>query len=68
MHTIIERVKEKDPNEKEFHQAVTEVVESVQPALDGPESGLSEAPRFWSDLWSLSGLSFFRVPWVDDQR
>jgi hypothetical protein len=60
MHTIIERVKEKDPNEKEFHQAVTEVIESIQPVMDqNPEY---RAQKFWSDWSNLSGLSFFGCP------
>ena len=34
MGTIMDVVTGRDPFEKEFHQAVTEVVESVKPVLD----------------------------------
>jgi len=34
MDTIIDIVNTRDPFEKEFHQAVKEVAESVKPVLD----------------------------------
>ncbi len=34
MSEIIEYVKNRDPQEREFHQAVSEVMESVKPVLD----------------------------------
>jgi len=34
MKDILERIKQKDPEQKEFHQAVGEVFESVKPVLD----------------------------------
>jgi hypothetical protein len=34
MSDIIENVKNRDPDQKEFIQAVTEVMESVKPVLD----------------------------------
>jgi glutamate dehydrogenase (NADP+) len=34
MSDIIEFVKNRDPNQKEFIQAVTEVMESVKPVLN----------------------------------
>ena len=30
---VIEQVKQRDPGQPEFHQAVTEVLESLEPAL-----------------------------------
>jgi glutamate dehydrogenase (NADP+) len=55
----------RDPFEKEFHQAVTEVVESVKPVLDKtPEyrhAGIMER------IVEPERLVQFRVPWVDDQ-
>ena len=57
--------KMKDPFEKEFHQAVTEVVESVKPVLDkNPEyrhAGIMER------MIEPERVIMFRVPWVDDQ-
>ena len=34
MSDILDFIKAKDPGEKEFHQAVQEVLETVQPVLD----------------------------------
>ncbi|MCP4721826.1 MAG: NADP-specific glutamate dehydrogenase, partial [Desulfobacteraceae bacterium] len=55
----------RDPFEKEFHQAVTEVVESVKPVLDkNPEyrhAGIMER------IVEPERVIQFRVPWVDDQ-
>ena len=55
----------KDPFEKEFHQAVTEVVKSVKPVLDkNPEYrhvGIMER------IIEPERVIQFRVPWVDDQ-
>ena len=34
MNSVIDFVNARDPFEKEFHQAVTEVVDSVKPVLD----------------------------------
>ncbi len=65
MGTILEIVNARDPFEKEFHQAVTEVVDSVKPVLDkNPEyrhSGIMER------IVEPERLIQFRVPWVDDQ-
>ncbi len=34
MSDVMQIVKNKDPQEREFHQAVSEVIESVKPVLD----------------------------------
>ena len=34
MSDILDIIKDRDPGEKEFHQAVKEVLESVQPVLE----------------------------------
>jgi len=58
-------VNARDPFEKEFHQAVTEVVESVKPVLDkNPEyrhAGIMER------VIEPERVIQFRVPWMDDQ-
>lgn len=65
MSTIMDIVNAKDPYEKEFHQAVHEVVESVKPVLDkNPEyrhAGIMER------IIEPERVILFRVPWVDDQ-
>jgi glutamate dehydrogenase (NADP+) len=62
---ILAHVKEKDPQEREFHQAVYEVFESVKPLLDRhPEyrkAGIMER------LVEPERTIIFRVPWMDDR-
>ncbi len=65
MGTIMDVVSKRDPFEKEFHQAVHEVAESVKPVLDkNPEyrqAGIMER------MVEPERIIQFRVPWVDDQ-
>ncbi len=65
MDTILEIVKEKDPGQREFHQAVSEVVESVKPVLDtNPEY---RSMKIMERLVEPERVILFRVPWIDDQ-
>ena len=65
MSDIIEIVKSRDPNQKEFHQAVTEVMESIQPVLDrNPEY---RETRILERLVEPERVIIFRVPWMDDR-
>jgi glutamate dehydrogenase (NADP+) len=65
MNEIIQMVKDKDPNEREFHQAVTEVIETIQPVLDqNPEY---RKAKILQRLVEPERVILFRVPWVDDQ-
>ncbi|MEW5722636.1 MAG: NADP-specific glutamate dehydrogenase [Thermodesulfobacteriota bacterium] len=65
MSDILRMVKEKDPEQKEFHQAVGEVIESVEPILErNPE--YREA-KVVERLVEPERVVMFRVPWVDDQ-
>jgi glutamate dehydrogenase (NADP+) len=65
MTEILKVIKARDPNEKEFHQAVEEVVDSVKPVLDrNPqyrENGILER------LVEPERVVMFQVPWVDDE-
>ena len=65
MQDIMEKIKAKDPGEREFHQAVGEVVATVKPVLDAhPEY------RFQKVLERLvepERVIIFRVPWMDDR-
>jgi glutamate dehydrogenase (NADP+) len=64
MTDIIQLVKDRDPNEREFHQAVTEVVETIQPVLDqNPEY---RSTKILERLVEPERVVMFRVPWVDD--
>jgi len=62
---VINQVIERNPGEPEFHQAVTEVMESLQVVIDKhPEyikAGILER------IVEPERQVIFRVPWVDDQ-
>jgi len=65
MTNILKLIKDRDPGEKEFHQAVEEVLESVQPVLD-------RNPQYRQDailerITEPDRTIIFRVPWMDDQ-
>ena len=46
MSDILETIKARDPHEREFHQAVQEVTESIQPFLDqNPRAARIHATR-----------------------
>jgi len=65
MSDILEAIVARDPNEKEFHQAVQEVLETVQPVLDrNPEYRQSAVME---RITEPERVIMFRVPWMDDQ-
>lgn len=61
---VLDLVKRRDPGEKEFHQAVTEVLESIEPALDrNPEY---RRAKIVERIVEPERVIIFRVPWMDD--
>ncbi len=61
---VLEELKKNHPGEPEFIQAATEVLETIQPALDAhPEY---EAAGLLERLVEPERIIMFRVPWVDD--
>ena len=62
--SVMEAVVARNPHEPEFHQAVSEVLESLEPILERKpayqESGVIEM------LVEPERIIKFRVPWVDD--
>jgi len=65
MSDIIQLVKTRDPNEPEFHQAVTEVIESIEPVLErNPEYRQANIVQ---RLVEPERVIMFRVPWMDDK-
>jgi glutamate dehydrogenase (NADP+) len=58
-------VKEKNPGEVEFHQAVQEVVESVMPFIE-KEPRYQEA-KILERMVEPERVIMFRVPWLDDK-
>lgn len=61
---LLERVKQRNANEPEFHQAVEEVLESLAPVIERHpefvEAGILER------IVEPERQIIFRVPWVDD--
>ena len=61
---VLEELKAKNPGEKEFHQAATEVLESLTPVVEAhPEY---EECSLLERLVEPERTVMFRVPWVDD--
>ena len=61
---VLERAVKKNPNEPEFHQAMTEIISTLQPFLD--EHPEYEKAGILERLVEPERQIFFRVPWVDD--
>lgn len=65
MADIVEYVKNKDTNEREFIQAVREFAESVCPVMDqNPEY---RKAKILERLVEPERVIIFRVPWIDDK-
>ncbi len=65
MTDIIQYMKNRDPYEKEFHQAVEEVFETVQPVLERYPDYRQAA--ILERVMEPERVIQFRVPWVDDK-
>lgn len=63
--SIIESVIKKNPNEPEFIQAVTEVMNSLKLVVDNEPKYQNEA--LLERIVEPERVVMFRVPWVDDQ-
>ena len=62
---VIDQVKEKNAEQPEFIQAVTEVLTSLEPVIDAhPEY---EAAGLLERIVEPERVVMFRVPWVDDE-
>ncbi len=62
--SFVQKIKDRDPDQPEFHQAVEEVIKSLLPFLE-------ENPRYKQDgllerMVEPERVIMFRVPWVDD--
>ncbi len=62
--SVIERVIAKNPNEPEFHQAVTEVLNSLKVVVDTDPKYQNQA--LLERITEPERVIMFRVPWVDD--
>ncbi len=62
---VLEQVKKRNPEEPEFHQAVEEVLESIEPVLEKhPEY---KTAKIVERLVEPERQILFRVPWMDDK-
>lgn len=61
---ILETVQRRNPNEPEFLQAVTEVVESIRPVIEKYKK--YRDAKILERLVEPERVIHFRVPWVDD--
>ncbi|MDW7773279.1 MAG: NADP-specific glutamate dehydrogenase [Desulfobulbaceae bacterium] len=65
MEKILSSIIERDPQEREFHQAVQEVLETVKPVLDRNPEYRRQAVL--ERIAEPERVIMFRVPWMDDQ-
>jgi len=64
MSDILNSIVNKDPDQKEFHQAVEEVLETVMPVLErNPEY---RQAKIFERIAEPERVIMFRVPWMDD--
>ena len=63
---ILALVAKQNPNEPEFNQAVTEVLDSLRPVIEQNE-GAYRREALLERLTSPERVVMFRVPWVDDK-
>lgn len=64
MDQLMSLVKQRDPEQREFHQAVQEVVETVKPVLDRNMEYRQQAVL--KRITEPERVIMFRVPWQDD--
>lgn len=65
MSDLLRSITSRDPGEKEFHQAVKEVVETIQPVLERHPEYRQAAVL--ERITEPERVIMFRVPWMDDQ-
>jgi glutamate dehydrogenase (NADP+) len=65
VNEIIDKVKKQDPDQKEFHQAVSEVMETLEPTIK-KHPDLVKA-KIYERIVEPDRTLMFRVPWLDDK-
>jgi glutamate dehydrogenase (NADP+) len=66
MENILAEIVHRDPDQREFHQAVFEVMETVKPVLDRNPEYRRQAVI--ARITEPERVIMFRVPWMDDQK
>lgn len=64
INNVIEKVKYIDPEQKEFHQAVIEVLETLEPTVERHPEFVKAG--IYERIVEPERVVMFRVPWVDD--
>lgn len=65
INEIIQKTKEKNPSEPEFHQAVEEVMKSLEPTVKKHPEFVKA--KIYERIVEPDRVIIFRVPWVDDK-
>ncbi len=65
MSRELDTIVAKDPHEKEFHQAVREVLDSVEPVLE--RNPQYRQAKILERIAEPERVIMFRVPWMDDR-
>jgi len=65
INELIEKVKSKNPGEPEFHQAVKEVLETLEPTIKKHPEFVKA--KIYERIVEPDRTILFRVPWVDDK-
>ncbi|MFZ5563699.1 MAG: Glu/Leu/Phe/Val dehydrogenase dimerization domain-containing protein, partial [Thermodesulfobacteriota bacterium] len=63
--SVIDKVKRMDPDQKEFHQAVIEVMETLEPTTTRHPEFVKN--KIYERIVEPERAVTFRVPWVDDK-
>jgi len=64
VEAFMENIVEKNPGEKEFHQAVQEVAESIMPFIQ--KNPKYKKAKILERIAEPERVVMFRVPWIDD--
>jgi glutamate dehydrogenase (NADP+) len=64
--SVIDKVKQMDPDQAEFHQAVSEVMETLEPTTQRHPEFVKNS--IYERIVEPERAMSFRVPWVDDQN
>lgn len=63
---VVAKVRQMDPDQKEFHQAVEEVMETLEPTVERHPEFVKM--KIYERLAEPERTVIFRVPWVDDKN
>jgi len=64
-HPLLQKVIDKNPGEKEFHQAVQEVIENLEEFIESNPK--YKTHKILERMVEPERVIIFRVPWVDDK-